>query len=348
MKLLAIGAAVLALGGGGYVVATQTGDSDPSTATATFTNTVTYDKETETVTKTETVTQTQTVTAPTTPPTTTTTPPAGTIRFNGGFDAAEPIQGQWNGAQCENGATPDTTSTNRGKVFVVTDIVTKPTKAARFDLEAGRLSACEVLHNRTLGTGQGFPPLDEWYAMSVRFPANLKADSWGLEVAQLNFQNIWGAPLALVAYGPGSSVDAPLQLRLVGQAGECVPVGQPNPHCAWSSGPGGSVPPATIIPNADFTLDVWHDLLVHVVWSTSASEGRYEGFHRQRGGEWSQTAAFSGKPTVQWKTGGFAHPAQGTNDKIGAYRPASTLPVSMWHDNFCSGTTRAIVETCLQ
>jgi Polysaccharide lyase len=263
-----------------------------------------------------------------------------------------PLLHQWNGAQCENTGVEtakDNESWNRGVFNVVSDVVAKGQRAGRFDLEgdAQRLQSCEALHERTLGTGQGFPPLEQWYALSIRLPANYTTRGWGLTLAQFNYEKIWGAPLAIQGNGPAETGE-PNQLRLVGQAGECVPVTEPNPHCAWSSGLGSEIGPWRIIPPERFATEVWHDLLVHVVWSTKASEGLIEAFHRQRGGEWAQTVPpFTGKPTVQWEPGQRVAPTYPTVDKVGAYRGPNSTALSIWHDNFCVATTRAAAESCL-
>jgi hypothetical protein len=263
-----------------------------------------------------------------------------------------PILGQYDGAQCENTkveSAQDTETWNRGKLFVVSDVVAGGQKAARVDLEGDghRTQACEALHGRTLGSGHGYPPHEEWYALSIRLPANYTSSGWGIQLASFNYQKIWGAPLGIIGYGP-SNAGEPHHLRLVGQAGECVPVTEPNPHCAWSSGLGSTIGPWRIIPPERFATGVWHDLLVHVVWSTRASEGLIEAFHRQRGGEWANTVpAFTGKPTVQWEPGQTIAPTYSTVDKIGAYRGANATPLSVWHDNLCVATTRAAAESCL-
>jgi Polysaccharide lyase len=263
-----------------------------------------------------------------------------------------PILGQYNGAQCENtnvANANDTETFNRGRLYVVSDVVAKGAHAMRVDLEGDGLrgQACEALHGRKLDTGHGYPPFEEWYALSIRLPANYTTSGWGVALAQFNYQTIWGAPLSIQGNGPAETGE-PNQLRLVGQAGECVPVTQPNPHCAWSSGIGSKIGPWRIIPPQRFATEVWHDLLVHVVWSTRASEGLIEAFHRQRGGEWANTVpAFTGKPTVQWVPGTTVYPTTGTVDKIGAYRSANATPLSIWHDNFCVATIRAAAEACL-
>ena len=278
----------------------------------------------------------------------------GPFFFRGDWEASEPILGQWSGAQCENtGTVKDDATWNRGNIYVVTDVVAKGKQAMRVDLpeDGERIQACEALHGRKLGTGHGTPPLEEWYALSIRFPANYTTRGNGLSLAQFNFQGIWGAPLSLGGQSPTDNTGGPNQVWLMGHGGECRPGGTPyppGPGCPWSSGIGGTVPPMRIIPPDRFATQVWHDLLVHVVWTTNPAEGLIEGFHRQRGGAWAQTVPpFTGKPTVQWRPGTSVSPTDGTNDKIGAYRGPHTTPLSIWHDNFCRAATRESVEACL-
>jgi hypothetical protein len=260
---------------------------------------------------------------------------------------------QWDGAQCANTGVPSTSESVRGTLFAVQDVVANGSYSARVDLPAAStLAACEALHPRPLGTGHGFPPNEEWYSSSIRLPSNYTARGWGLSLVQFNFQNIWGSPLALHGHGPETTAPSePNQVRLVGQAGLCRPVGTPfppGPGCEWSSAKGGNVPPMRIIPPARFALGVWHDILVHVVWTTDASKGLIEGFHRQRGGQWAQTVApLTHKPTVQWTEGRSLHPSEDTLDKIGAYRASHPTALSVWHDNFCVATTRSAAESCL-
>jgi hypothetical protein len=274
------------------------------------------------------------------------------IVFIGDFETSG--RSQWEGAyQCENGTTPDTATTNRGIITIVSDVVAKGTKAARFDLpsDASRVQACEALRGRELGTGPGLPPNEVWYALSIRFPTTgYTTNAWGLRVVSFNYQGIWGAPLGLDAHSPGSGPggargDGTNHVDLAGQAGLCYPVGTADPggpRCEWSGH-------WQIIPSNRFALGVWHDVLVHVKWTTNPSEGLFEGFHRQRGGTWSQTVPrVTGRATVQTNRHGSApRPANTVVDKIGAYRHKNAQAISIWHDNFCVATTRAAAESCL-
>jgi hypothetical protein len=229
---------------------------------------------------------------------------------------------------------------------VQAEIVAQGRHGARIDLPAAtQPTACEAVRKRTLGTGHGSPAKSEWYSISVRFPTNLHTNAWGMTFAQPNYQGIWGSPLHFFVYGPNDASREPLHARLVAQGGLCR--GHPNPGCQWSNGLGSGRNPMRIIPNRRFTLGVWHDLLVHVVWTTKGAEALYEGWHRRRGGTWLQTVNYApGQPSVQWTDGRDASATDTTIDKFGLYRGANSLPISIWHDNICVATTRAAAESC--
>jgi len=264
---------------------------------------------------------------------------SGRIVFSGGFETGDPSQWTW-GAQCANTGVPSSGSFSRGTITVQSEFVAQGKYAARFDLPAAAsgYTACEVLRKRTLELNE------EWYALEFRLPLDWQEPSptgWGMEIAQLNFQNIWGAPVGLYAHADG--------IRLILSSGLCRPAGTPyppGPGCTINSGPGGNLAPMYVIPTAP-ELGVWHQVLVHVKWAKDNS-GLLQVFHRRRGeSAWEQQVNLSGKPTVQWTTILPPDPANWTADKIGAYRGHSTVPLSVWHDNFCVATTRALAESCL-
>jgi hypothetical protein len=277
-------------------------------------------------------------------------PRADKIVFGADYETGDISQWTW-GAQCAN-----TTSVPqlfvRGTITVQSEIAAQGRYGARIDLPAApEPSACEAIRKRTLGTGHGSPPKEEWYALSVRFPTNLQTNMWGMTFASLNYQLIWGAPLGFFVYGPSDASREPLHARLVAQGGLCRPVGTPpaqgGPGCQWSNGLGSGNNPMRIIPNSRFALGVWHDLLVHVVWTTDGAEALYEGWHRPRGGTWLQTVNYApGQPSVQWTATRKAFATDTTSDKFGAYRGANSQPTSIWHDNICVATTRAAAESC--
>ena len=267
---------------------------------------------------------------------------SGSVAFEGDFPNGS--VSRWlstpsvGGAQCLNYGLVSDAFADRGQVHVVTDSAAKGGYDARFDLPAAdkKYTACELLRGRTIAMD------DEWYALEIRFPGNWQEPSpagWGMSVAQFNYERIWGAPLGVVAHSE--------TVKLILQSGLCVPVTSPNPHCQYSSGTGGNVPGQDIIPSSVFLAGAWHELLVHVKWTTG-DDGLVEGYHRIRGqAAWTRTVRFAGYPTLQ-RTSTFTPRATDiTVDKIGAYRGPSTLPLSVWHRNFCQATSRVAAESCL-
>jgi hypothetical protein len=267
----------------------------------------------------------------------------GKVLFDGDFEPGN--VSQWWGAQCANTSSAPLPFT-RGTITVQSQIVAQGRYAARIDLPgASDTTACEAVRKRTLGTGHGSPAKHEWYALSVRFPKNLTTSKWGMTFAQPNYQGIWGSPLHFFVYGPHDASGEPFHARLVAQGGRCR--GQPNPGCQWSNGLGSGRAPMRIIPSSRFALGVWHDLLVHVVWTTKGTEALYEGWHRPRGGTWLQTVNYAPRqPSVQWRLKEKARATDTTIDKFGAYRGANTQTLSIWYDNICVATRRAAAESC--
>jgi Polysaccharide lyase len=262
------------------------------------------------------------------------------LLFAGDFETGDYSQWTW-GAQCAGHMQPDE-RIERGTITVVRDPVAAGLYAARFDLPAAtKNSACEVLRKRTLKLGE------EWYALEFRLPRGWQEPSlvgWGLDIAQLNYQSIWGSPLALKAHAD--------RVKLQIQSGYCLPFGSPEPGCEYTSGFGANSAGANIkvplaIPPERFAVDVWHQVLVHIRWSAD-DDGAAQVFHRRRGdAAWAQTIDVAGFPTVQWKDGYSPTQTHSTSDKIGAYRGRSATPLTVWHDNFCVATSRTAAESCL-
>ena len=262
----------------------------------------------------------------------------GSMMFKGNFEDGSISQWKstsWGGAQCLNyGLASD--SISRGNLDVVADSAAKGGYHGRFELPAaGTNNACELLRGRTIAMD------DEWYSMEVRFPSDWREPSptgWGMSLAQFNYERIWGAPLGIQAH----SNHVGLNLN----SGLCVPITAGNPSCQYSSGIAGNVPSQDILPSSDFSTGVWHQLLIHIKWTTG-NDGVVEGFHRLRGQTgWTRTVRFSGYPTLQ-RTSTFTPVASDrTVDKIGAYRGEAAFPLSVWQGSFCQTASRAAAETC--
>jgi Polysaccharide lyase len=265
--------------------------------------------------------------------------PLGSVVFTGDFETGNLSQWTW-GAQCANTGVPSAGSTVRGKVSVQSETVAQGRYAARFDLPpaASGFTACETLVKRRIGLGR-----DDYYGLMVRFPSDWRKPSpvgWGLSLAQLNFERIWGAPLMLVAHAN--------RVALVMQSGLCKTVHTSKPGCAYSSGPNGNVAPMTAVP-APLALGVWHELIMHVRW-TVRSSGIIEVWHRLHGGRgWKKTASRRGYPTVQWTPdhGPKAIVRSVTSDKIGAYRGRADFPLTVWQDGFVRTTSFAAAAAAL-
>jgi polysaccharide lyase-like protein len=250
--------------------------------------------------------------------------PAGRV-FKGDFETGDVSQWTW-GAQCANTSSGSMLFT-RGTVTVQSDVVGEGAHAARFDLPAAPSdrTACEVLSPRPIGVGTS-----DYYGLMVRFPTDWREPSppsWGLGIAQLNYEGIWGAPVTLSAYAD--------TVALVLQSGPCNSVYTSNPGCRNSSGLGGNLPRMYAVP-APLALGVWHELIVHVRWATDSS-GLVDAWHRLKGSSsWTKTVSLTGYPTLEWTTdtGPEGIVSRTTADKIGAYRGNADFPLSVWHDGF--------------
>ena len=249
---------------------------------------------------------------------------AGSVVFYGDWETGDISQWNW-GAQCINYMPPPPGLLgNDGNVYVVTDLVAQGRYAARFDLPADsqQYTSCEVLRRRTEALGT-----DDWYAQEVYFPANWQEPSaWGLLLGQYDFQGITGPPVGLYAHS--DHVDIGIETGL------CNP---PMP-CQYTL-------IRQIAPLGVHLAETWQQFVVHVHHAEDSS-GLVEGWWRPRGGTWTKTVTWSG-PTVQWSTIRPPSMKGFTTDKIGAYRGASTFPISIWQDGFCVATSFAEAESCL-
>jgi hypothetical protein len=240
---------------------------------------------------------------------------------------------QW-GAQCDN-LTPPYFGT-RGTFRVQRKIIGQGRFAARFDLppDATKATACEVIHNRTLDLGR-----DDYYALAVFFPRTWKEPAsafWGMAIAQFNYEGITGPPVGLYAHGH--------HVNLTIQSGFFD-----GYVTRWHSGNGiarGNVPRMFAIPRR-LKLGSWHQLIVHVRWSTG-NDGAVDVWHRLRSkGRWKQTVRLRGKPTVQWSASRPPMTDMRTTDKFGGYRGESSSRASVWHDAYCRATSLKAAKSCL-
>ena len=194
-----------------------------------------------------------------------------------------------------------------------------------------------MLAVRPIGLGT-----DDYYGLMALFPKNWREPSsanWGLSIAQLGFQGIWGSPISLNAHANN--------VALVMQTGLCSAVSSSHPGCAYSSGDKGNVKPMVAVP-APLALGVWHELVVHV-HRTTDSTGVIEAWHRLKGEtRWKQTVSLRGYPTAQWTPERLPILAyNATVDKIGAYRGQATFALSIWMDGFVRATSFGAASAAL-
>jgi hypothetical protein len=241
---------------------------------------------------------------------------------------------EW-GAQCNN-LTQPTTGT-RGSFTVQRAITGQGRWAARFDLptDSARPTACEILHNRTLDLDT-----DDYFALELYFPNGWKEPAgvfWGLILAQLNYQGITGPSIGLAAHGN--------YVNLVMASGYFN-----GSKTRWYTGNGaarGNLPRLYAI-HRPLRRGAWHQLVLHVRWSVG-SDGAIDVWHRLRGQrKWEKTVRFRGYPTVQWSQTNSAITSNGTTDKIGAYRPSASFPISVFNDGFCRASSFRAAQSCLR
>jgi hypothetical protein len=263
------------------------------------------------------------------------------ILFSGNWETGN--ISQWSGAQCAN-TGPVGGSYLRGTINIVTQLapVAQRIYAARFDLPAGSpASACEVLRDRTEALGT-----DDWYALEVYFPSNWQepsSDFWGLLFAQLNYEDLGvGPPVGLYAHA--DHVNLTVETGLCNEAtGACQ---YTTSNDAGPSKQGSLGYTLRMVPLGTTLAGMWQEFMVHVHWAADSS-GLVEGWWRPRGGNWKKTVSWGGYPTVQWTSTQPPETNFGTHDKIGAYRGASTFPISIWQDGFCVAGSFSAAESCL-
>jgi fibronectin type 3 domain-containing protein len=272
-------------------------------------------------------TTTSSTTTTTTPTTTTTAVPTqlGVVTSRGDFETGN--LSQWDQVQCLNYGYGSNTEFTRGNAFAVSDIFSKGLYSARIDLPAAaNKSACELQK----GPFPSDIANDTWYSLEVRFPTNwVEPGGWGGTINQLHFQwpMIWAGPVQMVAHA--DRVEVALQ----------------SGRCGFGTGCSTNLKPVAV-PSGQLTLGTWHQFIVHAHWATDNS-GVLEVWWRRRGETtWNKTISLTGVPTMQTDLSGNLVSTE-VYDKIGFYRGPSSVPLSIWHDNFCRATSFAAASSCV-
>ena len=205
------------------------------------------------------------------------------------------------------------------------------------------LEACGLISSYApIGLGTG-----GYYGLMVYVPRGWRVPNrafFGVNIYELHFQNIYGAPVTLQLH--------PHHITLALETGACENHVTATPGCAVRSNadaPRGATPTLGgyyAIPPGRLVQGRWNELIVHVVWSSTAA-GRIETVYRIAGARrWRRGASISGIPTVQWdRTRGCCDPT--ADDQLEAYTAALSAPLSVWLDNVVDGTSLAAVEATM-
>ncbi len=149
---------------------------------------------------------------------------------------------------------------------------------------------------------------------------------WGVEIAQLNFQNLGPAARPSLSRPTTDHVTLAHADRICAQQAryQCQSnADSANRHLNL---------PKLYASRRAMRFGVWHELIIHAHWATDSS-GKIDAWHRIKGQRaWQKTASLRGYPTLQDNPDG-SYPST-TIDMIGAYRGPSHAPTSVWLDGF--------------
>ena len=198
-----------------------------------------------------------------------------------------------------------------------------------------------VLAIKRLPDGEG---TESWYGWSWRFPTTWAGtDSWGTLFEIMPDHTRWPS------YGP-MTFDAAIPDRLLMQL-KTGHIPSPGASAFNPTPPNGYkatvtlLGPSPVAPRP-FTLGVWHDFYMHVVWR-SRSNGVLTIWHRQEGGSWEKLYDNTGAQDALIETP--PHPTMMYNDANGApgddgrseigllagfYREAQPIVNDYWFDGF--------------
>jgi hypothetical protein len=149
-------------------------------------------------------------------------------------------------------------------------------------------------------------------------------------------------------------------------SGAC-PASGVAPGCPWYSATpdggnysicrgftGSQCGPHYIVPPGQLTLNVWHEIIMHVYY-TLDNTGIVEFWHRVKGqASWTKTVSVSGGfPTLQTGPTAFGTTVTASNingwtstDRFGLYRWPEADPATMWADDWCRGPSFDAAAAC--
>ena len=213
----------------------------------------------------------------------------GALTFDGNFESGiAPWKTGGGGAQCSNYGTPSTSPRLRGTFQLVTSPVGQGATAGEFSLPTDSapstypLEACDLVPPSqpfTLGA-------DQYLGLMVYVPIGWTIPNtafYGVNVDELHFQNIVGAPITLQLH--------PDHVTVAIESGACNTTATP-PGCAYRSNadttfcPSGPtvtcLPHYYAIPPGALVQGVWNEIIMHVRWA-SDSTGQFQTWYRSGG-----------------------------------------------------------------
>jgi hypothetical protein len=235
--------------------------------------------------------------------------------------------------------------------------------SGNFSLPANttNMQGAMMLHSRTVKNGQ-----DEWFGMAYYFPTGWPQSlarpsapqQTSLNVACPNYYSV-NSCMVSVAAKPDS------MFTLI-NSGAC-PASGVGSGCPWySASPdggdysvcrgftGSQCGPHYIIPPGQLILNVWHEIIMHVYYTTG-NNGVVEFWHRIKGQTaWQKTVSVSGGfPTLQTGPTSFGTTVTASNldgwrstDQFGMYRWPSASPATLKVDSWCRATTFNAAASC--
>jgi hypothetical protein len=280
-----------------------------------------------------------------TTPTTTTNPAGGNVLYGINWDQGQAIPSDWSNG-CGTTITIDTSR------FV------SPPGSGHFSTPPN-VTRCELYHVRpNIGNH-----LHDYYAQDIWFPTNWQ---YPMGLDQFNIDSMDHGPA-------GNLIGESNFLEYLVNSGACPAETEPGgcpyysgrPYPGWEPRPAGMPGPLIAIP-APMQLGVWHELVIHIYWSTD-NDGVVQIWHRLRGeAAWTET--------VDTTTSGFGFPTLQTGvqssecgsgvitasniagwttcvaDTIGLYGGGwggLDQQRDVWRDNYCRATSFTAAESCL-
>jgi hypothetical protein len=251
-----------------------------------------------------------------------------------------------------------------GKISTGSATADRGVRAGKFSLPANGSyrQGAMMLHGRAVMNGS-----DEWFAMAYYFPRGwrtaLASPGGGKHSLNLGCPNYYSVNSCMV------SVSArPKSMFTLINSGACPPSGV-APGCPWySSTPDGGnyskcrgftrrrCGPFYIIGPGDLTLNVWHEIIMHVYYTLDRN-GVVQFWHRIKGSSsWKRTVSVTGGfPTLQTGSTAFGKTVTKSNidgwqstDQFGLYRAPASKGITLWVDNWCRATSFASAARCFR